>query len=458
MSDNFEKNVEYKHIKSLGDLIKNYRVYNELSIPQLSKIVNLASITISDYENDVRLNKIKKKNLKKVTEALHIPDEEIKKFLPDWKTPIYSEIKTLGELLMQSRKSFGYSLNDLSQKVGMNQSTLGDYELGKVNPKQSRLITLVNLLKIPEEEVKKFRPSFRNEPDYTSAKNSKELIRKALEYNNLTRNEARVKAGLKSIKWLADGNTTPTLNLKKLLDSLGVPQDVYEKIVPSLKINLNPSNAKNLGDLIRKHIELKYKDIVEFSRACDVPYEAVWRLTSGLSRYKYYTRTSEENLRKIVNFLGIPTEYVRNFIPDFQPTKSIKSSDDFKQFIQYSEFSEQAKRILEIYGGDTADIADIISVLNPNTIVRSKIIDFLKDPSIREWIGNIRKPDIPLQELIHVTASILPYDKNNMVWNIFVRRAFEYRDKKLGSSPTKKQRQAFIDELDEGLIRLYSRD
>jgi superfamily II DNA or RNA helicase len=132
-------------------------------------------------------------------------------------------------------------------------------------------------------------------------------------------------------------------------------------------------------------------------------------------------------------------------------SRQIKSSRAFAEFIQNEP---TARLILEHFGGSDADVADILAVIYSDRISRDAALDLLQDPSLADYLGEFRKPILGIAELIDVGEKILPLDKGDVIREIIYRRAIEYGRQQLGPKPTRRQRKAFLEALQEQLNKL----
>ncbi len=125
-----------------------------------------------------------------------------------------------------------------------------------------------------------------------------------------------------------------------------------------------------------------------------------------------------------------------------------------KAFADFIETEKDAKLILERFGGDDADVADIMAVVYEGRISRDDAMLLMQDPSLRDYLGRFQRP-MGIGDLFEAGERLLAYDKNNVIRDIVYRRALEYRSEQLGPKPTREQRERFLDEL-EGEIAVLS--
>ncbi len=130
----------------------------------------------------------------------------------------------------------------------------------------------------------------------------------------------------------------------------------------------------------------------------------------------------------------------------------IKTPQAFTDFI---ETESDAKLILERFGGDDADVADIMAVVYEGRISREDAMLLMQDPSLRDYLGRFQRPWC-IGDLFEAGERLLAYDKNNVIRDIVYRRALEYRSEQLGPKPTKEQRERFLQELDREIAGLVA--
>lgn len=65
--------------------------------------------------------------------------------------------KKLGEMIFKKRRSKGWELKDLAERVGVKEDTAFNWEIGLTQPKPQNLDKIVEILRIEQEEVEKCR-------------------------------------------------------------------------------------------------------------------------------------------------------------------------------------------------------------------------------------------------------------------------------------------------------------
>jgi len=108
---------------------------------------------------------------------------------------------------------------------------------------------------------------------------------------------------------------------------------------------------------------------------------------------------------------------------------------------------QEARLVVEHFGGNEADIADILAVVYEGRLSRDNALRFLEDPSLRKYLGNFQRPS-GIGDIFDAGMHLLPYDKNVVIRDIIYRKVLEYRAERLGPMPTQEQRQKFLQELD----------
>lgn len=121
-----------------------------------------------------------------------------------------------------------------------------------------------------------------------------------------------------------------------------------------------------------------------------------------------------------------------------------------KNLINYLENSEIPRRVAEKFGGDTAVVADILSVMNEGAS-RNQIMKILETPSLREWLGKYKKEINSLNDLMWLEKKLLPLDKNGIIEDILKNSALEYMRRNLGPNPSESKKIEFMEELEGSL-------
>ena len=110
---------------SMGEQIKAMRQIRGLTQGELAVKVEMATITIQQYERGVRTPKIEA--LQKIAQALEMP---IGTFLPSM-----GMTENFGFRVRETRKKQHLSMEQLGQKMGISGSLVGRYERNEEHPK-----------------------------------------------------------------------------------------------------------------------------------------------------------------------------------------------------------------------------------------------------------------------------------------------------------------------------------
>ena len=118
-----------------------------------------------------------------------------------------------------------------------------------------------------------------------------------------------------------------------------------------------------------------------------------------------------------------------------------------QEFESLIRSESDARFIVERFGGDEADVADILAVVYEGRLSRDDALHFMEDPSLRKYLGGFQRPS-GIGDIFDAGEHLLPYDKNNVIRDIIYRKALEYRADRLGTTPTAEQRQRLLQELE----------
>jgi len=120
---------------------------------------------------------------------------------------------------------------------------------------------------------------------------------------------------------------------------------------------------------------------------------------------------------------------------------------DSQAFATLIETAEDARLVVEHFGGNDADVADILAVMYEGRLSRDDALQFLEDPSLRKYLGSFQRPS-GISDIFDAGMHLLPYDKSGVIRDIIYRKALEYRADRLGPMPTTEQRQRLLQELE----------
>ncbi len=206
----------------------------------------------------------------------------------------------------------------------------------------------------------------------------------------------------------------------------------------------------------------KEKRIVEKKRE-KVPQE-YYEQTSGFDfpQLKSWYNPNEKlkhrqrELKKIVYTERMLELIAQKFDINIKPIAN-RGSDGFvktsKDLLNLCDTDPKARYIIQLCQGDDVDVADIIAVVYDGKIARDDAIKLLQEPSLRDYLGEFRKP-VGIPDIEEYANELLPLDKNGVIASIVYRRLIECRRNKLGAKPSIEQRKDFLEEVQRNLERL----
>lgn len=113
----------------------------------------------------------------------------------------------------------------------------------------------------------------------------------------------------------------------------------------------------------------------------------------------------------------------------------------------------KARYFIELCNGNEVDVADILAVVYDGRIEREDVLKWLKDPSLREYLGKFTGSQT-ISDIEDSANNLLPLDKNNIIADIVYRRLIEHRRSKLTTKPSQEQRSQFLNDLESRLGEL----
>jgi len=138
-------------------------------------------------------------------------------------------------------------------------------------------------------------------------------------------------------------------------------------------------------------------------------------------------------------------------IMGYSPTKS------FTGFIYFLENEKIARLVLEKFGSDEAVVADVMAIIYENRIIsREELLRFLEAPSLKEYLGKVKKLEGGIGDLVEAGTHILPFDKGGKIRDILYNDELEKRDNRLGPRPSKEERGTYLTELSKWIKKIES--
>lgn len=197
----------------------------------------------------------------------------------------------------------------------------------------------------------------------------------------------------------------------------------------------------------------------------------------GAQRAFWTAKEVDEVVDKLRDELGrVPSQRefgrrfggVMNYIRRGDYNKSIRT---WSEYLEYRKFKqggrikntgqlqrlferEEIARLVAERFAQPEDVADILAVIYSGRIEREDLMDLLETPSLRDYLGPIRKPDIGIGELAEAGTHLLKLDKGGVIFDIIMRRAQELRRERLGANPSPETRESFLRELETELHEL----
>ncbi|MEM4214748.1 MAG: SNF2-related protein [Candidatus Pacearchaeota archaeon] len=107
--------------------------------------------------------------------------------------------------------------------------------------------------------------------------------------------------------------------------------------------------------------------------------------------------------------------------------------------------------VVNLAQGNEIDIADILSVVYEGKIKRNEVIRLLKKISLAQWLGNFERRR-SLEEIVKDAETLLPLDKNEIIYGIIQKRIEGWVYK--GLEKEKNQKKEIIKKIDEQLIKI----
>ena len=148
---------------TLGDILKQYRERNEVSMEEFSKQSSLSKGYISMLENNINPRNNKPiaptlPTIQKIANGMNIDIDVLLKALDsEQEISLDSDITTdnsspsiytcMGQRIKQRRTIMGYTQDELASKLGLQKSAIAKYENGRVeNIKRSIIERMANIL------------------------------------------------------------------------------------------------------------------------------------------------------------------------------------------------------------------------------------------------------------------------------------------------------------------------
>lgn len=148
---------------TLGDILKQYRERNEVSMEEFSKQSSLSKGYISMLENNINPRNNKPiaptlPTIQKIANGMNIDIDVLLKALDsEQEISLDSDITTdnsspsiytcMGQRIKQRRTTMGYTQDELASKLGLQKSAIAKYENGRVdNIKRSIIEKMANIL------------------------------------------------------------------------------------------------------------------------------------------------------------------------------------------------------------------------------------------------------------------------------------------------------------------------
>ena len=138
-------------------------------------------------------------------------------------------------------------------------------------------------------------------------------------------------------------------------------------------------------------------------------------------------------------------------IMGYSPAESPRG---FKYFLENEKI---ARLVLEKFGSDTAVVADVMAIIYEDRITsREELLGLLVAPSLKEYLGEFKKPEGGIPDLVETGTHILPFDKGGKIRDILYNDELGKRDNRLGPRPSKEEREIYLIELSNWIKKMES--
>lgn len=140
---------------------------------------------------------------------------------------------------------------------------------------------------------------------------------------------------------------------------------------------------------------------------------------------------------------------LKNMDPSFQTLElgydPSKSKENLKRFI---ESKDEAQYVLEFFGGDERDVADVLSVMYPGLFSAGDLMEMFPSDGLSEWLAPVNEDFDSIGELVETGSQLLPYDKEGFVADLVYKKAKDYVRDELGPHPFREERLEKLEELE----------
>lgn len=240
------------------------------------------------------------------------------------------------------------------------------------------------------------------------------------------------------LKEIAESMTAEEIDAK-----WGKGYSIYLQSADNFMVYLSKERKK-----VEERKEKVPQEYYEQTQSLDFPSLRRWYNSNDGLKHK------DRKLKKIVYTERMLDLIAQKFSVKIEPAQrgrksdgKIKTSGDLKNIC---DTDPKARYLIKLCQGDDVDVADIIAIVYDGKIARDDAIRLLQEPSLRDYLGEFRKP-VGIPDIEESANELLPLDKNGVIASIVYKRLIEYRRKKLGAKPTSEQRSAFLEEMNKTL-------
>lgn len=138
---------------------------------------------------------------------------------------------------------------------------------------------------------------------------------------------------------------------------------------------------------------------------------------------------------------------------DYLRFRGLLEVNSVRALSQLLDTETGARYAIQLARGDDVDLADILSVVYEGKLAKDDVMDFLNDPSLREYLGKFKMRG-GISDITEPAQRLLKLDKGGVIAEILKRRLREHRKQTLGTSPTRMQINAYMQELEEELDKM----
>lgn len=169
------------------------------------------------------------------------------------------------------------------------------------------------------------------------------------------------------------------------------------------------------------------------------------RLPSYIELGKITSTSAAASVTK--NFGGLNMVYARLGYPNSKLTD--------ENFIALIDNDEHLREIVKVVGNDPVTLADILAIRYADTMQRKDLAKFFEErPGLRKYMGKFATGINGWEDYENLAKHTLPFDKEDKIRSILVKKGIEYFLKDLGAKPADEEIQLKINQLEEKLFSM----